>query len=800
MGRRILLSIWIMTVVSASILYAQMELYVEQQQSVDAGKTPVIQIAVSVKSNHVAVLSSDKAFKLFDNSSLKEKIAPSLPPGVTTSMSFSASGKNIAFGTDDGQVHLIDATTGSMTKSLKVHSHKINALVFQDEGWIFSAGVDKTVTITDVVGDSKIGSLPEYPEEVTALTVQPNAKNGAVGLSNGQVSIFAIGSLTTVSTFTDAKEKIVTLSYSPDEKFLAAGTVNGNVYLWDVQTGTLQTTYAQHGSIGSVAFDPQVRWLVSSSSDSTVKFLDLATLSNVKTAKEKNGYPACAAFLNDGTLAVGTSQGQLQSWMVALTPPDSINPGIVMEHPAAGAVTVKAYAKEYELRGIAYDETDLKDVTFNGNSLSLTSVAAEDATKVPAGMKCSKRFSTILKLDSVGLNPYKIYVSDKANHLVTLAGDIQRVAGDQAVDIESPVNNSETGAVSVSLKFRPWFDVASYSISSNMVDIVTAQIPENKFAGDLIAEDIPVVLGYNQIQLSLTSKSGDKFSKIVSINRTLSAVTGIPHVSPGTKKEKRTSGPQRWAVVVGVSEYLNPGIPSLKYADKDAEALADFLRRPEGGGYDSEHLRVLLNKDATLANLKDALINFLNQAIDMDLVLIYFAGHGAPEPARPQNIYLLTADSDPSSLGTTAFPMWDIQTVLARYINAKRVIVFSDACHSGNISVNFATRGVGSTEQNLVNQYLSDLSKSKEGVIVFTASASGEVSQEFPEMGHGVFTYYLLEGLQGKADYDNDYTITINELMQYVEEQVKRKTRGAQNPTRSQTDYDKEMTVSILPH
>ena len=83
---------------------------------------------------------------------------------------------------------------------------------------------------------------------------------------------------------------------------------------------------------------------------------------------------------------------------------------------------------------------------------------------------------------------------------------------------------------------------------------------------------------------------------------------------------------------------------------------------------------------------------------------------------------------------------------------------------------------------------------------MFTASASGEVSQEFPEMAHGVFTYYLLEGMEGKADLNNDYTVTINELMQYVEEQVKRKTHGSQNPTRSQTAYDKEMTISILPH
>jgi len=58
----------------------------------------------------------------------------------------------------------------------------------------------------------------------------------------------------------------------------------------------------------------------------------------------------------------------------------------------------------------------------------------------------------------------------------------------------------------------------------------------------------------------------------------------------------------------------------------------------------------------------------------MDLGNYYFAGHGAPEPARPQNMYLLTYDSDPMALGTTAFPMWDIQTsVLARYISAKRV-------------------------------------------------------------------------------------------------------------------------------
>jgi WD40 repeat protein/uncharacterized caspase-like protein len=788
----------ILTVVA--VAYSQQELYVEQLQSVDAFKALILRGAVSSKANLLAVSTRERTLRLYEIPSLKEKSPLITTPTQMNALSFSASGKTLALGSIDGQVHLFDVTTGAISKSLSIHSQAVNAVVFLDEGWIFSAGANKTVTITDAVSGTVIGSLPTFQEEITALAIQPGAKNGAVGLSNGQINIFSIGTLTTISTFNDAKDRITTLCYSADGKYLAAGTADGKVFLWDAQSGVLKNTYAQKGSIWSVAFDPKTRWVVSTSADSTIKIFDLATSTNVKTMTEHDGYATYAVFLNDETLLTGTSTGLLKSWKVALTPPDSINPGIVMEQPAAGSVSAKVFAREYELRGLVYDDTNVKEVTINGTPVKLTAISAEDAVKIPAGMKSSLRFNAVLKLDSIGLIPYVIRVSDKAHHSVTLNGEILRLSNDQAVEIENPVNNSETGAVSIPLKFRTWFDVSSYSISSNMVDIVNGQEPGFKAAGDTISEDIPIVLGYNQIQLSITSKAGDKFSKTISVNRTLSALSGNSSVSGETKKERSGSGPQHWAVVVGVSEYTNPGIPSLKYADKDAEALANFLRRPEGGGYDSDHMRVLLNKDATLANVKDALINFLNQAIDMDLVLIYFAGHGAPQPARPQNIYLLTSDSDPTALGTSAFPMWDIPTILARYISAKRIIVFTDACHSGNISVNFATRGVGVSEENLVNQQLTDLSKSKEGVVVFTASASGEVSQEFPEMSHGVFTYYLLEGMEGKADYNNDYTVTINELMRYVEEQVKRKTHGAQNPTRSQTEYDKEMTMSLVPH
>ena len=812
MKRRIVLCVWMAALLTASVSYSQQarpgsfnpaeqELYIDQLQSVEAVKGSIDICAVSLKAKLLAILSSEGLVKLYDIPTLKEKmVLPGVPVHINT-LSFSSSGQMLALGAANGNAYLFNLNAQTEPKKISPHSLGITSIGFQGENWMFSTGFDKMVVITETTNGESVGSLPEFQEDVTALAMNPSAKYFAVGLSTGTVQVYSIPKLELQKSYIDCKDKISSLCYSAEGKFLAAGTFYGTVYLWDTQSGTLKLKYIQKGMINSLTFDPKSRWLVSTASDSSLKFYDLTTLSTVKIITERDGFTTCASFLNDETLLTSTSRGKLKSWKIALTPPDTINPGIVLENRTDSATIAKVFGREYEIRGVVYDDTEVKEATFNGNPLLLSALTAKDTIKVPAGMKAVRRFSTVLKLDSIGFIPFEIRVADNARHSAKERKFVQRLSNDQAVEVESPLINSETESMSIPVKFRTWFDVASYSISVNMVDIVNGQVPEFKVAGDVIADEVPLIAGYNQIQISMTSKSGERFSKTIGVNRKTSILGNATPLLSGMKKERVAgSGPQAWAVIVGVSEYQSAGIPSLKFADKDAEAFANFLRRPEGGGYTADHMQVLLNKDATLANVKNALINFLTQAIDIDLVIIYFAGHGATEPARPSNTYLLTYDSDPNALGTSAFPMWDIQTVLARYITAKRVIVFSDACHSGAISVNFATRGLGSTEQNLVNQYFTDLSKTKAGIVVFTASAAGEVSQELPDMGHGAFTYYLLEGLEGKADYDNDYTITINELMRYVEEQVKRKTHGAQNPTRSQTEYDKEMTIATVPH
>jgi len=193
---------------------------------------------------------------------------------------------------------------------------------------------------------------------------------------------------------------------------------------------------------------------------------------------------------------------------------------------------------------------------------------------------------------------------------------------------------------------------------------------------------------------------------------------------------------------VGVSEYQSSGIPSLKYADKDAAAIADFLRKPEGGGYDSDHIRVLLNKDATLTNVKDALINFLAQAIDIDTGYDIFCRPWGRPNRRVRKMFI--ADHRTAirlRWARTAFPMWDIQTVLARYINAKRVVVFADACHSGTSASNFATRGLSSTEDNLVTNISPIFQRRKKALLSLSKRCRRGFS-EYPELDMGLFILY----------------------------------------------------------
>ncbi len=95
---------------------------------------------------------------------------------------------------------------------------------------------------------------------------------------------------------------------------------------------------------------------------------------------------------------------------------------------------------------------------------------------------------------------------------------------------------------------------------------------------------------------------------------------------------------ERGAVVIGVGQYASAEIPDLEFAEADARSVYDFLRSDAAGPFEEDHVLLLTDENATAAKMREALFVFLQQADWDDLVFIYYAGHGAPDPSRPDNI------------------------------------------------------------------------------------------------------------------------------------------------------------------
>jgi hypothetical protein len=251
-----------------------------------------------------------------------------------------------------------------------------------------------------------------------------------------------------------------------------------------------------------------------------------------------------------------------------------------------------------------------------------------------------------------------------------------------------------------------------------------------------------------------------------------------------------------WALVVGINEY--PKLPRLKYAVNDAREFQRLL--VEKNRVPAENVFLLLNAEATLGNLRSVLGTQLRSAASKDdMVIIFFAGHGATErdALSPDGDglekYLLPWEADLKDLYSTAIPMREIAYILDR-IQSERLIFIADACYSG--ASGGRTVGTGGLRATISETFLERLAGGR-GKVILTASAVNEVSVEKNELQHGVFTYYLLEGLRGGADMDRDGMVTVDEAYRYVSKEVPQATGQEQHPVKKGT-VEGSMVLSIV--
>jgi tetratricopeptide (TPR) repeat protein len=247
--------------------------------------------------------------------------------------------------------------------------------------------------------------------------------------------------------------------------------------------------------------------------------------------------------------------------------------------------------------------------------------------------------------------------------------------------------------------------------------------------------------------------------------------------------------PRSYAIVVGVGAYQNLSKDlHLAYAERDAEALYSVLISLEGGNFRSENVKKLLGPKATLANLKQELEEWLPRvAKENDRVLIYFAGHGFVHQGKG---FLAPYDFDLNNIAGSGYPMETLAKTVGQKVQAKWKVVLTDSCHSGFVTAETRAENLNNLWQNLDKNLFS-----------LTASRDSERSFESPDFGggHGVFTYYLVKGMEGEADDDRDGVVTAVELTEYVRKNVREATRGKQTPRSDRGSFDPEMLIAYVP-
>jgi len=225
---------------------------------------------------------------------------------------------------------------------------------------------------------------------------------------------------------------------------------------------------------------------------------------------------------------------------------------------------------------------------------------------------------------------------------------------------------------------------------------------------------------------------------------TLSAPDGKAAVEAATMDAKRPIR-DKWALVVGISNFENDKVPGLKYSTKDARDFYNYLIKE--ANFQPTHVRLLLDEKATRRRVISELGNkFLARlARPGDLIVLFFSTHGSPSQMDLRGrSYLVTYDSDPEDLDATGIGMVEINEKIHSRVLSDRVVLVLDACHSGSSDPN--AKGmirVGNIDAQAVAE--------GSGQLVICSSRPDEQSWESKRYQNGVFTHGLLDGLKASG-------------------------------------------------
>jgi hypothetical protein len=354
----------------------------------------------------------------------------------------------------------------------------------------------------------------------------------------------------------------------------------------------------------------------------------------------------------------------------------------------------------------------------------------------------------------------------------------QRYGG--STDVQKPLKKSVIPPTQLQDEIPPVIDIAGSITVDTASAVIEGRVTDNESNVRIIVEGRPidhisggsfsfkryVPPGGTSVRIQAIDDWGNRSVKIVVIKRSkieLKNQINFDELDP--TKVAGMVNLNAVALVLGVANYIRA--PDAIYADSDAAVFSDYAHKAMG--VPRSRIKVLLNDAASNTDIKITIKQWLRGRIDEGRtdVFVFYAGHGLAS-IDGEDLFLLPYDGVPNLLEDTSLKRSDLFEVIAE-AKPRSTTVFLDTCYSG----------AGRKEETLLANARPILISPKKqsmpnGFTVLSAASGRQISSSLDEAKHGLFSYYLMKGMEGPADANSDRQITAGELHEYLRRKVKR--------------------------
>lgn len=267
----------------------------------------------------------------------------------------------------------------------------------------------------------------------------------------------------------------------------------------------------------------------------------------------------------------------------------------------------------------------------------------------------------------------------------------------------------------------------------------------------------------SSFRIVATDVFGNTDTRTITVSRALAdSQTSYALLNPGQIKPQPAR--DAVAIIIGIADYKS--LPKAEFANDDARVFYDYAIRALG--IKPENIKLLVDNDAEEIEILRTFRNWLPSKVRSTTeVYVYYSGHGLPT-ADGQSLYLIPPRAAKDLIDDTAIPFSKINAAL-QATKPKSVTIFLDACYSGQ-----ARSGETLIASARPVTLKTETRLFPDSFTVITASQNDQISSSNPDLKHGIFSYYLMKGMEGEADMNKDGKITLGEIQSYLTDNVGR--------------------------